>query len=342
MGKRLDRTIVVYLLKKLALYIGTFFVAATINFLIPRLIPGDPIEIMLSELVMRGGTVQGGEEILMAFRQRFGLDKPMITQFVSYFERLLLHGDLGYSIINFPLTVQEIIGRALPWTIGLLSVTVLLSWTIGNLLGAFIGWRRGGKIDTLITSVCLCLNQIPYYFCAIILIYLFAFLLPIFPISGIYNYTSLLDSSLSFNYVIEVLYHSILPALSIILVQFGGWMIMMRSMIVSVIGEDYLKLAIAKGLTKRKILMKYAFRNALLPQVTALAMALGFTLSGAMLTEVIFAYPGVGYLMYKSLLSLDYPVLQGILIFVVGAVLAANMFIDLLYPFIDPRIGHKV
>ena len=334
----ISRAAALYLVRRLVLYVATFFAAAAVNFVIPRLIPGDPIRTLLVQMEQQGRTIPGGEDLVKIYRQRFGLDGDLFTQFVNYFARLL-QGDLGFSIMAFPSTVQELVGKAIPWTIGLLSVTVLLSWGLGNLLGAFIGWRRGSKVDAALTSVCLFLSQIPYYFFALILIFLFAYMLPIFPAKGAYGYTKIMSFSLDF--AIDVLYHSILPSLSILVVSLGGWMITMRSMIVGVLGEDYLKLAEAKGLKKNKILMGYALRNALLPQVTGLAMSLGFIVSGAMLTEIIFAYPGVGALMYDALGRLDYPLLQGILLIIIGAVLSANLLIDFLYPLVDPRVGYK-
>jgi len=324
-----------YLIKKLILYTVIFFAACTVNFIIPRLVPGDPIQGILSMLQQQGQVTEKGMELVESYKRRFGLDDPWYIQFIKYYERFF-QGDLGPSIMAFPMSVSELIFQALPWTIGLLAITTLISWVVGNILGLFVGWNRGRKIDSIVSPIALCLSQIPYYFAALFLIFLLAYLIPIFPMEG--GYSVGLTPQLTITFITDVIYHAVLPALSIMVVSIGGWMIAMRSLIINILGEDYLLLAKAKGLKSGYIMWKYTFKNALLPQVTGLAIALGYVLNGFMLMEILFGYPGIGTLLYTAVNRLDYNVVQGILTFSIGAVLAANLLIEILYPFIDPRI----
>jgi peptide/nickel transport system permease protein len=332
----LSRTFIRHLGRRLLSYLITIFAALTINFFIPRLIPGDPISTLLLRMAQQGQVVSGGPELVEAFKRRFGLEGNWLVQYRNYVLRLF-EGDLGPSIMAFPMTVQDLIIKALPWTIGLLFVSVMISWILGNILGAFIGWRRESKADTVITSLSLCLHQIPYYFLALILVFLLAYTIPLFPASGALTTGARLGG---LRLMADIIYHSILPALSIVIVSVGGWVITMRSMILTTLGEDYILLAEAKGLRKNLILMKYALRNALLPQATGLGIALGFIMNGALLTEVIFNYPGLGALFVTALGNVDYNLMQGILLMTIVAVLTANLILEIAYPLIDPRIGH--
>jgi peptide/nickel transport system permease protein len=208
---------------------------------------------------------------------------------------------------------------------------------MGNIIGLFVGWNREGSLSKSITYTSMFLMQIPYYILAIILVFFFAYVFTIFPKTGVTNplvhYTSI-----NLRYIADVLWHSILPALSIIIASFGGWMVGMRQLIISILGEDYLLYAEASGLKKKTIMMKYAFKNAMLPQATGLAMRIGNIMSGTMLTETIFAYPGLGYLLFKATTDLDYNLMGGIFLFVIIGVLTANLLMDLIYPLLDPRI----
>ncbi|RLF07663.1 MAG: ABC transporter permease, partial [Thermoprotei archaeon] len=223
----IPRALIKYFVKRLIFFVITSFAAVTINFLIPRLIPGDPISTILLRMEQQGRIIPGGEDLVEIYKRRFGLEGDLFTQYIRYLQRLL-QGDLGFSIMAFPMTVQEIIFRALPWTIGLLSIATVLSWVLGNLLGAFLGWVRGGKAAAFITYLALGLNQVPYYFLALVLVFLFAYMIPIFPSQGAFAIGRV--PSISIEFVIDVIYHSTLPALSIIIVSLGGWMITMRSM----------------------------------------------------------------------------------------------------------------
>ena len=312
-------------------------VAITINFLIPRLMPGDPLMVIMSRLSAMGAKI-GYEELIVEYKQRFGLDKDLLTQFVSYVGELL-KGNLGYSIPRFPARVGELIARALPWTLGLLSFTTIMSWLLGTFIGLVVGWRGGeSKLGKVLVSLSLTLYAIPYYLLAMILVFLLAYSIGIFPISG--AYTTGMVPSLSLDFLLDVVWHTALPALSILLVSLGWWILSMRSMIIGLKGEDFVIMAEAKGLSNRHVMLRYAFKNALLPQVTGLALSFGSIVNGALLTEIIFAYPGIGWLLYDAVLSLDYPLIQGVTLLIVLGVCTATYIVDLIYPLLDPRVRY--
>ncbi len=322
--------------RRLIPYTITVFVAITANFFIPRLIPGDPITTLLNKMAASGASTADGAELVEAYRKQFGLDGSWLTQYKSYILNLL-QGDLGPSIMAFPTTVQELLINAVPWTIGLLVVATVISWVLGNLLGALIGWKRESKTNSAILYLSLCLNQVPYYFIALILVFFLAYTLPIFPTTGAFSVIGGRPEGLRL--VLDIVYHATLPALSIVISFIGYWIVTMRSLIITTLGEDYILLAEAKGLKRSVILSKYAFRNALLPQVAALGMALGFILNGSILLEIIFNYPGIGALLFLALGNVDYNLMQGVLLLSVLAVLSANFILEMVYPLIDPRIS---
>ncbi|MGQ9629770.1 MAG: ABC transporter permease [bacterium] len=326
-----------YFAERSVIFIVSIFLSVTIVFVVPRLVPGDPLGAVLLKLSAVGGSL-GAQELVEGYKRLFGLDKNIFVQYVSYI-REVARGNFGYSIANFPSTVAELLMNSLPWTIGLLSVTTIVSWVLGTIIGTFVGWRGGeAKISKFLVPIALVLYSIPYYILAIILVFLLAFMWKVFPLSGGYTPGSHVTFSLGF--VIDVLRHSILPALSIVLVSLGWWFLSMRSMIISLQGEDYITLAEAKGLSSRRILWRYAFRNALLPQVTGLALSLSRIVGGAIITEVIFAYPGVGWLIYNAITGLDFPLIQGGVLLIIVSVAVANFVIDVAYPLIDPRIRY--
>jgi peptide/nickel transport system permease protein len=323
-----------YLAGRLVIFLATIFISMSVVFLVPRLVPGNPMAAMYVKLSGVGARV--APELIAEYTRRFGLDKSLWDQYVSFLGQLA-RGNLGYSISSFPSQVSDLLRSALPWTIGLLTVTTLVSWVLGSLLGAVVGWRgsRSRFLQALVPAA-LVLYTIPYYILAILLLFLFAFHWRVFPLSGAYSVA--LTPELSLDFVLNVLRHAALPALSIILVSLGWWFLSMRSLITTQKGEDYILMAEAKGLSERRILWGYAFRNALLPQATGLALSLGTAVGGALITEVIFAYPGIGWLIFNSIRSLDYPVIQGSVFLIIVSVATANLIIDLVYPLIDPRI----
>jgi peptide/nickel transport system permease protein len=326
-----------YLSERLVIFVATVVISVTVVFVIPRLVPGDPLGAISIKLSQVGGNL-GSRELIDAYKQRFGLDKSVPEQYVAYLLQLA-QGDLGYSISAFPTRVQDMLADALPWTIGLLAVTTVTSWLLGSLLGALVGWSggRSRRLQALV-PLALVLYTTPYYILAIILVFLLAYLWPIFPLSG--AYTVGVRPGLSPSFIVDVVHHGILPALSIILVSLGWWFLSMRSLIVSLKGEDYILWAEAEGLPQKRIFWAYALRNALLPQVTGLALSLGNIVAGALITETIFGYPGIGYLVFTAIKGLDFPVIQGCILLVIISVASANFLLDLAYPLIDPRIRY--
>ncbi len=325
-----------YLAERIVIFVATVLISVTVVFFVPRLVPGDPLGALLSNIAAAGGGGSSSQALQEEYRERFGLDKSVGEQYLVYLGDLA-QGDLGYSIANFPSRVSTLLGNAIPWTIGLLSVTTLISWLLGSLLGAVVGWsgRRARFLQALV-PVALLLYTTPYYILAIILVYLLAFQWAIFPLSGAYPAGT--DPELSLGFIGEVIRYGTLPALSIVLVSLGWWFLSMRSLIISEQGQDYILWAEAKGLSRRRIFWTYAFRNALLPQTTGLALSLGHIVGGALITEVIFAYPGLGFLIYNSIRGLDFPVIQGSILLLVASVAVVNFALDLAYPLIDPRI----
>jgi len=325
-----------YLAQRVATYVTVILVALLINFMIPRLIPGDPIKGILEDMSRQGSVIgKEGEEIVKQYREKFGLDGPVQVQFISYLAELV-KGNLGYSIIFFPTTVIELIARGMPWTLCLLAVTTITSWLLGNLVGAVAGWR-GGKLSYL-APISMFLGNIPFYLLAIIMVYFFAFVIPMFPSMG--GYSRGMVPTLSLAFIQDAIWHSILPAFSIIVSSLGWWFLSMRSMMMTVKDEDFIFMAEAKGLKERYIMWKYAFRNAILPQVTGLAISLGRVLGGAVLTEIVFNYPGIGSLLYSSIYNMDYPLIQGCVLLLILTMCSVNLAVDLLYPFLDPRIRY--
>jgi len=325
-----------YLTERSVIFVMTILVSITVIFLIPRLTPGDPLGVVVQRLSEAGG-LQGAEQLVEEYKRLFGLNNDLLTQYFSYI-REVLRGNLGYSIVYFPTTVSDLILQALPWTIGLLATTTALSWIIGTLLGALAGWAGESRIQNIFASAALFLYVVPYYILAVMLVFLFAYTLRWLPASG--GYTAGLVPEFTLDFAMDIVQHAILPASTIILSSLGWWFLSMRSMITTTKGEDFLLMAEAKGLPKGQILWRYAFRNAILPQITGLAISLSRIVAGALITEVIFAYPGIGSLTTQAITTLDYPLIQGTILLIIIAVATANFAIELIYPLIDPRIRY--
>jgi len=254
-------------------------------------------------------------------------------------KNLLLHGDLGYSLSYFPAKVSDVILSAIPWSIGLLLVAYILSFVVGNFLGAIAAWPKTPKLFKYAIYSLMPLSSIPYYLLALLLIYLLAVVFPVFPLSGTFTVGSV--RGFDWKTFTDLAYHSALPILSIALSVVGFWALSMRGVMTTIIGEDYLTYARAKGLKESRIFSRYAVRNAMLPQITALAIDLGKMVSGAVLVEIIFNYPGVGLVLYNALRTADYFVIQGVVLFIILSVALATLIVDLAYPLIDPRIRYQ-
>ena len=326
-----------YLTRRLIMFFVVIVLAATLNFIIPRLAPGDPIGAVLEELRARGASTGGDseDEIVAAYRKRFGLDQPIHIQ---YFRFILntLRFDLGYSISYYPQKVEVALLRSLPWTVGLLAISTMISFVAGTIFGALMAWPRAPSFLQRFLPIFMVLSAVPYYLLGLILVYIFAFVMRVLPLGGAYSSGTM--PVLNLRFLLDVIRHGTLPALSIILAGLGFWALGMRGTMVTVLGEDYLTLAEAKGLSDRRIFFAYAMRNAMLPQVTSLAIALGSVASGSVLVEVIFGYPGVGWLLYNALRSSDYYMVQGVAFFLILTVAISVLVVDLIYPLLDPRI----
>lgn len=327
-----------YVLRRFGIFLLIIWTTATINFVVPRLAPGDPVQAIMGRMQEQGARIENSAVLINAFRERFGLDDPIYIQYLKYLWAMVRF-DLGYSLAHFPATVTGIIKTAMPYTIGLLTFTTFVTFTLGILAGALLVWRTTPGVVKAVISIFMILAPIPYYLLAMVFIFFFSFTLGIFPHSGITS-VGRVSSGISVSYLLDILHHSTLPALSIIIAGVGGWALGIRGMMVTVLGEDYLTLAEAKGLRDRRIFLRYAVRNAMLPQFTGLAISLGFIVSGATLVEFIFSYPGMGYQLFQSITSSDFPVIQGITFFLVLAVATAIFVIDLVYPLLDPRITY--
>jgi peptide/nickel transport system permease protein len=325
-----------YLAKRLGQLLLIVFVAVSINFIIPRLLPGDPVQTALSRLQVAGGAQNVDiQAISAAYRAKYGLDQPMLTQYVNYWSDLFRF-DLGVSFANFPEKVSTMIGSALPWSVGLLAIATLIAFVIGSLLGARLAWPGSGRgIRTLVPAMMI-LTSVPFYLLAIILIYIFAVVFKVLPPAGGVDTTRIMR--LDWPTIADVLRHALLPCLAIVLGSIGFWALGMRSQMVSVLGEDYITFAEAKGLSPGRIFVWYGMRNALLPQVTALALSLGSVVSGAVLVEVIFNYPGLGSLLYVAIRGQDYFVIQGVVLMLIVSLAVLLFLVDLIYPLLDPRI----
>ncbi|MCJ1695443.1 ABC transporter permease [Rathayibacter caricis] len=322
-----------YYLRKLGFYLIALWAALTINFVIPRLLPGNPVDILLAKLQQRGGIVSA--ETRQAYELLLGGDtsEPLISQYWSYLVNVF-RGDLGVSVSYFPAPVSEVIGTSLPWTIVLVGVATVIATVIGVALGAIVGWKPGTWLDSLVPATTL-LAAVPYFWLALILVYVFATTLRMFPSQG--GYDVVLDPGWNGEFLLSAIQYGLLPAATIVIASLGGWLLGMRNMMVSTLSEDYILTAQAKGLSQGKILRSYAARNAVLPSVAGFAISLGFVVSGSIVTEQVFSYPGIGSKLLSAVTNNDYALMQGIFLFITLAVLGANLVVDLFYGIIDPR-----
>ena len=319
-----------YLLQRLAFYLFTAWAAITINFFIPRLIPGDPVMSLIAR--SQGQMSTNAIESLYVL---FGLNKneSMFEQYLHYW-RQLAHGDLGLSFTFFPTPVSEVISQSLPWTVALVGVTTLVSFLLGTGLGVFAGWRRGSWVDAVIPATTF-LSSIPYFWLGLIAITLFAGPGSFFPSSG--GFDPGVVPGWDGAFVGSAVTHSLLPAATILVSSVSGWILSMRNMMVTVAAEDYITVAHAKGLSDRRVMTMYAARNALLPNVSGFALALGFIVGGTLLVEIVFSYPGLGYELFQAVGAKDYPLMQGIFLVITLSVLLANFLADVAYLLLDPR-----
>ncbi|MEM7160068.1 MAG: ABC transporter permease [Myxococcota bacterium] len=319
-----------FILRRGALYLMAAWVSITLAFAIPRLLPGDPASTLLARF--RGKLDPSALEAMSA---ALGFsDAPWWEQYFDYIGHVLT-GDLGISVAYFPTPVTSVIGSAMIWTIVLAGTAVIFSFVVGTLLGIVAAWKRGGRLDTIVPPMLVLLGAFPYFWLAMAALFLFGFSWDLLPVR--HAHAPHLSPELSLEFIGSATFHAILPAATIVLATLGGWMLSMRNVMTGVLGEEYVALAHAKGLSSRRVMFRYAARNALLPNVTGFGMALGFVLSGSLLTEIVFAYPGQGYLLIQAVRSLDYPLLQGLFLTITLSVLGANWLVDIAYAWLDPR-----
>jgi peptide/nickel transport system permease protein len=317
-----------YLARKITIYLLTFFVAVTINWAIPRLMPGDPIDGLISRIQ---ADPAASEQLHGFFTESFELDQPLWKQYLNFWWGLL-HGDLGPSIAYVGSGVSELIWAALPYTLALLVPAIILSYFAGNRVGAMAARRK--VLDNTVLPAAYILTATPYVFLALVLAYFVAFQWELLPVSGAYDFS--IQPAWTWEFSESFLSHWILPFLSLFLVSFGGWAIGMRNLIIYELEADYANYLKSLGAPSR-LVRKYAYGNAVLPQMTGLALALGVIVGGALVTEIIFGYPGVGSLLLTAILNRDYFLIQGIFLFIVVGVLIANFIVDILYVVVDPR-----
>jgi peptide/nickel transport system permease protein len=323
-----------YILSKIIWYLAAFLVAVALNFFLPRLIPGNPVDAIVARIAQGGNTEgEARKRIYDNYMKEFGLDKPILVQFGTYLGNVL-RGDLGTSFGNYPAKVSSLISTSILWTVALQLPAIILGWIIGNILGVFAAYK-GGAFDRTAFVGSLAFSSLPYYCLSVLLLYLFSVLLPVFPSFGGYNPGS--TPNLSFSFILDVLRHYTLPFLSLLLVLIGGQAIGMRSMAVYELSADYVGYMRNLGVEDNTIISRI-FRNAMLPQITGLALAIGTLVGGALLTEAVFSYPGIGSTLFTAIRQNDYPVVQGLTLLITVGVLAANFIIDVTYSLIDPRI----
>ncbi|MEO0914827.1 MAG: ABC transporter permease [Pseudomonadota bacterium] len=333
----MERIPLSYLGNRLFTLFLTVFVAATLIWIIPRLSPVDPVDVMLGRMAAGGGSIENSEAILARLRESFGLDQPLVVQYFYYIVNSFTL-DFGLSTASFPTPVSSIIAAALPWTIGLMLISLVITFIIGNLLGALMVWEHTPKLWKAAIPAAMVFTSIPPILSGLLLMYVFSTQLRWFPLSGPYGLN--VEPGWTMEFLSSVLYHGFLPAMSIVIVTFGFWALGMRGLMITVQGEDYTTLAKAKGLRPRYILYRYMIRNAILPQITAFALKIGMLVAGQVLVERIFAYPGMGKLLYDAILTQDYPVIQGVSFVIILMTAVAVFLVDMVYPLIDPRIRH--
>ncbi len=326
-----------HIVRKLLQYLLALWVALTLNFVLPRMLPGDPVDAVLSKLRQQGPVDPASRHALEVLFGNTGA--PWWQQYGDYLYGLL-HGDLGTSVTYFPAPVTTVIAQSLPWTLVLVGVVTVLTFIFGTLAGMIAGWRRGTWVDSLVPATTV-LQSIPYFWLALILLYFFSITFGWFPISGGYDSDQFVPE-FSADFIGSAVYHSLLPALTILISAIGGWLLGMRNMMVAVRGEDYVVAAEAKGLHPGRIMVVYAARNAVLPSVAGFAISLGFVVGGSLVMEDVFSYPGIGRAMLQAVSNSDYSLMQGLFLVITISVLAANLVVDVLYGFIDPRTRIQV
>jgi len=319
-----------YLVKRIAFALATLLAAIVMNFFLPRMIAGNPAEMIASQ------TALGSQEVAEELKKQFGLDNPnLLYQFKQYLMQLA-HGNLGISYFNYPTPVLDVLLKALPWTLGIVSIATVISYLIGWLIGIKGALKPGSWFDNASIGVSFFINSVPYFWVGLLLIYVFSFTLNWFPMGKAFavDYDTLSpQGKLS-----SIVYHAILPIISLVVASVASHILVLRNNLIRVLSEDYMLLAKAKGLKAGRRVLHYGVRNAFLPSFTGFMLSLGHVVGGAITMEIVFSYPGVGMIAYNAILNHDYPLIQGAFLMIAVSIIALNLLADLLYPLIDPRV----
>ena len=327
-----------FMVTRVIAYILVIWIGITVVFFVPRFMPSDPVESMLGRIMSQGAYMAADqvEAMRATLTQAFGLEGSLADQYFGFFHRTFVTREFGPSLSLFPTPVNELIGRALPWTLGLLLTSTIIAWIVGNAIGLLAGYKSRWATSRALEVIAILVYPIPYYITALILIILFIHINPIFPL-----FFSVRGEAWSWQFISSVIYNSILPALSIVIVGFGWWVLSMKALASSISEEDFVYFAKLKGAGEGRIMTAYVLRNAILPQVTVLALQIGAIFNGALIAEILFSYPGLGTMTYSAVLQADYNLLMGTITISIIAVATSTLIIDLLYPFFDPRIRQR-
>ncbi|MFZ7089237.1 ABC transporter permease [Curtobacterium sp. RRHDQ10] len=320
-----------YVTRRLVLFVITLWVALTVNFFIPRLMPGNPAEAMMARFHGRVNPAA-----LKALEVAFGVNtqKPLAVQYLDYLGNTFT-GHFGISLTFFPQDVGTVILQALPYTLGLVGVTTIIAFLAGTLIGLVAGWKRGGVVDAILPPVFVVTGALPFFWIGLLLVLLFSVTLDLLPNQGAYDVTQI--PGMNGPFIQSILSHAVLPAVTILIVSIGGWILTMRNNVVTILADDYIRMARAKGLPNAMIMYRYAARNAVLPNLAGFAMSLGFVVSGSILVEYTFNYPGIGYMLLQAVNNQDYPLMQAMFVMITVTVLVAILACDFLTVMLDPR-----
>jgi peptide/nickel transport system permease protein len=316
-----------FLASRIATYLLVVWIGVTIVFFVPRFVPGNPVDAMLGKIMSQGTTMDPVlvETMRETLTQLFGLEGTLWEQYSSFLQRVLITRDFGPSLSYYPTPVSQLIAKALPWSLGLMLTALLISWTLGNLIGLLAGYHNKSIVSKTIETSAMIVYPIPYYIFALLLVILFAYVWPIFP----------------FVFQVSGTYNSVLPLMSIVIVSLGWWIISMKAMAIDIKEEDFVQYARYRGASDNTVMVRYVAQTAILPQVTVLALSIGGVFGGSLITEILFGFPGMGSLIYKAILGSDYNLMVGAISISIVAVATATLILDLVYPFIDPRIRYN-
>jgi peptide/nickel transport system permease protein len=326
-----------YLARRIGFYLVTAWAAITMNFFVPRLLPGNPAQIIEAKLQGNGAILTPG--MIAEIQNEFGgTHGSLISQYLQYLDQLA-HLNFGLSVAEYPSTVVSVIMTGLPWTLGLIGMATIISFVVGTVIGTFAAWRRGSWLDALLPATYF-MQALPYFFVGLVAIEIFGVTLHWFPDSG--GFATTLATGWNWTFISSVLYHAFLPALTIVLTSISGWMVGQRNMMTTTLDQDYIMVAQAKGISQRRVMWMYAARNAVLPNFASFSVALGLVVGGSIIVEIVFSYPGIGYWLLQAVGGDDYSLMQGIFLIITLSVLGANFIADLVYVLVDPRARQEL